>query len=152
MARYIDADNFRKTMIKRFGCIPCLTDYSEFSKNDIPIDDALNLVHTADVAPRAEFDRVARELERVEALYFAKDTQLENTKAEVAREIFEEIEKTLNRKIARSKPQFEKLHCDEKDLSIWGYKDMGYFQGVISTCEDLLDLLDALKKKYTEGE
>ena len=59
MPRYIDADNFRKTMIKRFGCIPCLTDYSEFSRNDIPIDDALNLVHTADVAPRAE---VAREI------------------------------------------------------------------------------------------
>lgn len=67
MARYIDADNFRKNMIKRFGCIPCLTDYSEASRNDIPIDDALNLATTADVAPRAE----------------------------LAREIFEEIEEHL---------------------------------------------------------
>ena len=57
MARYIDADNFRKNMIKRFGCIPCLTDYSEASRNDIPIDDALNLAPTADVAPRAELAR-----------------------------------------------------------------------------------------------
>lgn len=70
----------------------------------------------------------------------------------ISEEIFEEIEKTLNRKIARSKPQFEKLHCDEKDLSIWGYKDMGYFQGIISTCEDLQDLIAELKKKYTEGQ
>lgn len=62
----------------------------------------------------------------------------------------DEIEQTLKRKIARSKPQFEDLKDREKDLSIWGYKDMGYFQGIISTCEDLQDLIDELKKKYTE--
>ena len=49
MARYIDADNFRKTMIKRFGGVPCLTDYSTNPINDIHIDDALNLAPTADV-------------------------------------------------------------------------------------------------------
>ncbi len=75
----------------------------------------------------------------------------EELKEKVAREIFEEIEKNLNRKTARSKPRFEKLHRDEKDLSIWGYKDMGYFQGIIATCEDLQDLIAELKKKYTEG-
>ena len=69
-------------------------------------------------------------------------------RADMVREIFEEIDKTLNRKIARSRSRFEKLHRDEKDLSIWGYKDMGYFQGIISTCEDLQDLIDDLKKKY----
>ena len=69
-----------------------------------------------------------------------------------ASEIFEEIEKALNRKIARSKPQFEKLHRNEKDLSIWGYKDMGYFQGIISTCEDIQGIIAELKKKYTESE
>ena len=73
-------------------------------------------------------------------------------KATDVAEIFEEIEETLNRKIARSKPQFEKLHRDEKDLSIWGYKDMGYFQGIISTCEDMQDIIAELKKKYeSEG-
>ena len=54
-----------------------------------------NFMRKADVAPRAELDRVARELERVENLYFAKDTQLENAKAEVAREIFAEIERSI---------------------------------------------------------
>ena len=49
MPRYINADNFRKTMIKRFGCIPCLTDYSDTSRYDIPIDDALKLEPIADV-------------------------------------------------------------------------------------------------------
>ena len=59
MARYIDADDFQKTMIKRFGCVPCLTDYSEASRNDIPIDDALDLTTTAEVVPKSE---VAREI------------------------------------------------------------------------------------------
>lgn len=49
MSRYIDADKFRKTLIKRFGCVPSLTDYSTMLSNDIHIDDAINLVPTADV-------------------------------------------------------------------------------------------------------
>lgn len=63
MPRYIDADDFRKTMIKRFGCVPCLTDYSEASRNDIPIDDALDLVTTADVVPKREVKELIRENE-----------------------------------------------------------------------------------------
>lgn len=49
MNRYIDAELFRKTIIKRFGCVPSLTDYSSNSINDIHLDDALNLIPTADV-------------------------------------------------------------------------------------------------------
>ena len=63
MARYIDVDNFRKTMIKRFGCIPCLTDYSEASRYDIPLIDALNLAPTADVVPKSEVIRALNEVE-----------------------------------------------------------------------------------------
>lgn len=58
MPRYIDADNFRKTMIKRFGCVPCLTDYSDTARYDIPIDDALELETTADVVQRSEVARL----------------------------------------------------------------------------------------------
>ena len=69
--------------------------------------------------------------------------------SDLAEEIFAEIEKTLNRKIARSKPCFEKLkNRDEVFLSKWGYEDMGYFKGVISTCEDFQDIIAELKKKY----
>ena len=67
MARYIDADNFRKTMTKRFGGIPCLTDYSEASRNDIPIDDALSLAPTADVVPKSEVERLQEALSKAEA-------------------------------------------------------------------------------------
>jgi hypothetical protein len=90
----------------------------------------------ADVAPRAEFDRVARELERVEALYFAKDTQLENAKAEVAREIFEEIEEA-------------RKHWE----SIWKSDHYGSGGGAYGYLEtDVDSTIYDLKKKYTEGE
>jgi Zn-dependent M32 family carboxypeptidase len=69
----------------------------------------------------------------------------------VAKKIFNELEKTLSRKITRSKPQFERLHDKENSLSIWGYKDMGYFQGIISTCEDFQDVIDELKKEICGG-
>ena len=114
-------------------------------------------IPAADVVSRAELAIMSaqyagcsiakKELERdIEILKIVVKT----LKTEVAREIFEEIEKTLNRKMARSKPQFERLNDKENSLSIWGYKDMGYFQGVIGTCEDIQDLLAELKKKYTE--
>lgn len=86
MARYIDVDNFRKTMVKRFGCIPCLTDYSEASRYDIPLDDALNLAPTADVIPK-EF--LTQKEDEAYARGYAE------AKTEVTREIFEEIEKHL---------------------------------------------------------
>ena len=84
----------------------------------------LNAQPTADVAPRAE----------------------------VAREIFAEIERTLNRKIRRIEPEYERLdECFEK-LSECGHSQHGYCKGIISTCEDLQDLIDELKKKYLEGQ
>lgn len=117
MPRHIDADNFRKTMIKRFGCIPCLTDYSEASRYDIPIDDALNLVPTADVVPKsevadlqdalkceketnkhlgAEYIALMKENEKLTInmnAYGLAAKRIAEEKADVAREIFEEIEK-----------------------------------------------------------
>ena len=95
MARYIDADNFRKTMIKRFGCVPCLTDYSEASRYDIPIDDALNLAPAAEVAPKSEVEWLEKENARLLSLSEYNRSVIEqditDAKSEVAREIFEEI-------------------------------------------------------------
>ncbi len=72
-------------------------------------------------------------------------------RAEVEK-IFEEIEKTLNRKIRRIEPEYERLdECFEK-LSECGHSQHGYCKGVISTCEDLQDLIDELEKKYTEEQ
>lgn len=69
MSKYIERDSFYKTMIKRFGCIPALTDYSESAKNDINLYDALNLIPAADVAPRAGWISVEERLPLVSGRY-----------------------------------------------------------------------------------
>ncbi len=96
MARYIDADNFRKTMIKRFGCIPCLTDYSEASRNDIPIDDALDLAPTSDVVPKSEYDRLEKLFNDMTQEAKGYLNRIYGIRAEVAREIFAEIENLMS--------------------------------------------------------
>lgn len=47
---YIEREEFYKTMIKRFGCVPSITDHSSTLRNDIHLNEALDLVPTADVA------------------------------------------------------------------------------------------------------
>lgn len=94
--------------------------------------------------------------EQVDKAAEIADVLLENgyrKSSKVVEEIFEEIEKVLKRKTARSRPQFEKLkNRGEEFLSEYGYEQMGYFKGIMSTCADLQDLIDELKKKDTEGE
>lgn len=95
----------------------------------------------ADVAPRAEFDRVARELERVEALYFAKDTQLESAKAEVAREIFQEIYADLFRMLP-----LKVFHLISGDI-VGDRFDAGKERAL----HDVIHCVAEIEKKYTEG-
>ena len=57
------------------------------------------------------------------------------------------IREILERKIRRAQPQYESLKNKENRLSIWGYKDMGFFKGVVETCEDLLDVLEEMEKE-----
>ena len=58
------------------------------------VERAIRKAPTADVVPKSEFNRVAKELERVEALYFAKETQLKKAKSS-ADEIAEELSETI---------------------------------------------------------
>lgn len=39
----MNKETFYKAMVKRFGCVPTLTDYSSSAKHDIPLDEALDL-------------------------------------------------------------------------------------------------------------
>lgn len=57
------------------------------------------------------------------------------------------IREILERKIRRAQPQYESLKNKENRLSIWGYRDMGFFEGVIETCEDLLDVLEEMESE-----
>ena len=58
----------------------------------------------------------------------------------------ETLRKILERKLKHAKPQYEALRNRGHDhLSVWGFEDMGYFKGIITTCEDLLDALEEME-------
>ena len=60
----------------------------------------------------------------------------------------DKIRKALEVKIRRATPYYEKLNnTDWNMLSVWGFEQMGYFKGVITTCEDLLDVLEEMESK-----
>lgn len=60
----------------------------------------------------------------------------------------ETLRKILERKLKHAKPQYEALQNRGRDhLSVYGFEDMGYFKGIITTCEDLLDALDEMEKE-----
>lgn len=55
------------------------------------------------------------------------------------------IREILEHKIRRAQLQYESLK--NKELSIRGYRDKGFFEGVIETCEELLDVLDEMESE-----
>jgi hypothetical protein len=48
----------------------------------------------------------------------------------------------LRRMIKRNKAHLKQLQDKQENLSVWGYRDMGYFEGRLSVLEDLLDELE----------
>jgi hypothetical protein len=146
MARYIDADE----LIKKIFPIGMVDD-GNYTINAKAVKVAIDKTPTVDVE-KERLESASFRFALLDSIKRSKIAIAEHDR-EVAREIFEEIEKVLNRKIARSKPHFEKLkNRDEDFLSKSGCENMGYFKGIISTCEDFQDLIDELKTKYTEVE
>ena len=95
----------------------------------------------ADVAPKSEVELYMRLYHEVEDELASTYDKLDKAKAEVAREIFEEIEKLVALKMpAKITPIFK--------------RDLDYSHGVIDGQRDavfgILVLLTELKKKYTE--
>jgi hypothetical protein len=87
MARYIDADALYKKLYPLD-----LADKRKYTINAKAVADAIANIPTADVVPKSEFNKTIAEWAYLHADVLNK---LENAKAEVAREIFEEIEKLL---------------------------------------------------------
>ena len=48
----------------------------------------------------------------------------------------------LRRMIKRNKARLKQLQDKQENLSVWGYRDMGYFEGRLSVLEDLLDEIE----------
>ncbi len=65
----MDREKFYKAMVKRFGSVPVLTDYSSSAKNDIYLDDALNLISDDDVVlTREEYEALLLEQKRLKEM------------------------------------------------------------------------------------
>lgn len=48
----------------------------------------------------------------------------------------------LRRMIKHNKAHLKQLQDKQENLSVWGYRDMGYFEGRLSVLEDLLDEIE----------
>ena len=48
----------------------------------------------------------------------------------------------LEHMIERNQAMLKSLQNNQDNLSVWGYRDMGYYQGRISALEDWLDELE----------
>lgn len=46
------------------------------------------------------------------------------------------------RMIKRNKAHLKQLQDKQANLSVWGYRDMGYFEGRLSVLEDLLNEIE----------
>ena len=92
MSRYIDADKLLESLQEELDYYPLLYTREQNEWFDKGLKRALRIVKifpTADVVPKSEVERWRRNLEAVLE-------EIPETKREVAREIFEEIEKALN--------------------------------------------------------
>ena len=139
MARYIDADKM----------VPKDSAYTTFPHDLAGCDDNdlvrwINEQPTADVVPIAEVEQLKRNLEQCENGYrqtmHLLQCKLTNARAEVAREIFEEIAKATFSKI----PDKIMLISNERD-----YSD-GVIIGKREAFFEMANIIAELKKKYTE--
>lgn len=66
----MNKEKFYKAMVKRFGCIPTLTDYSSSAKNDISLDEALSLIPDDDdvVLTKEEYEALLLEQKRLKEM------------------------------------------------------------------------------------
>lgn len=107
MARYVDADKLLKSAVSKFKCVPLVGVLSyrngEECFDGLSFEEFINEQPTADVAPRSEVEALEKEIDRLKNIlaYYAlqygtvKSQQqvIDRAKSEVAREIFEEIER-----------------------------------------------------------
>lgn len=102
-----------------------------FGYDAIEILTEIKYAPTADVAPKSEVERLTVELDAMRGAANSYKMHYENAKAEVAREIFEEIEKIMDTLIY----DYKKVSRYQDGDTVWYVKDF---------------LLAELKKKYME--
>ena len=133
MARYIDAEQFRgkHEVAEINGKLYSVIPYAD-----------IVYAPTSDVAPRAEVERLTVELDAMRGAANSYKMHYENAKAEVAREIFEDIFKTMNSIYSRVQRDCVGRNGDD----IHTIMLVGKLNGI----KYLGDEIAELKKKYTE--
>ena len=124
MARYIDADALIKTIFPFDG-----VDKRFYSINARAVYEAIKKAPTADAVPKSEVDELKADVEVWKQNRFNIFQRIEcydMTRKKVAREIFEEIKKPI---------------LSQLGISTMEKKEAYHY---------CLDVLDELKKKYTE--
>ena len=155
MPRYIEEETFVNFVQEHF-CNGC-NNYNGVKCRSCSVDDAISFVEsapTAEVVARAEFDRVANELKRVENLYFAKVAQAEvgidamrgaansyKMHYEIAKKETERLEKEI-KALHAFKDYFADLYGN--GLAIANYHQNG-------NLEDFDNFYDSAEEEY-EGE
>jgi hypothetical protein len=154
MARYIDAVELQR----RICGAKCGCEHEECGcEGDCVFEHFIFHSPTADVVPRAEVEKlhevifkkedlmqkIAEERNKyADELEVVKDTN-EHLKAEVAREIFEEIESFIKERYNA----VDELYC-ESDEDITD----AFYGAKIETYNQVGGFIDELKKKYAEGK
>ena len=134
MARYIDAEALTDRMLERYNDL--CEEHGDYDHYTTGYGDAIDVIEnapTADVVPNSEVERLEHILDSYALQYGTVTEQqeiIDEAKAEVAREIFEEISKAS---------------------ADWGCYCISAFKwGYVTT--DVSKTLAELKKKYTESE
>ena len=156
MARYIDADalievlqtNFNREGAKayEYAMQEGMTDISiKYSHGQFCFLNAIECVRdtpTADVVPKSEVDKLSHKCDECAGCTQWK-CDCANIELEVAREIFEELYKSVASKVPI---KFRPIFKDDRDY------DAGVIDGKRNALFMVLAEIAELKKKYTESE
>lgn len=130
MARYIDAD-----ALIRLVEIDALCQCGYFSKRDVI--HCIKAINTEDVVPIVELDAMRGAANSYKMHY-------EKAKIEVAREIFEEIDREINDALQSN---YKVLPIIEESEALWNRVN-----GKIDALRGIDGFIDELKQKYTEDK
>ena len=137
MARYIDAEKLAEYITTNY-CKNCDIYDGEKCRSCL-MDDALNFIETfqtADVAPKSEVEKLERTVKYLEGVC---ESLPDKVKAEVSREIFDDIENAIDNELQNNYkvlPQFEFSN------ELWNK-----MSGRIEALKEICDFIAELKTK-----
>ena len=140
MARYVEIDDVEVSDYVTVWDCNC----SEFGRQTVMAVDDLQYLPTADVVPKSEVERLENTYSRAVRKADKKAiVAIQNAKQEVAREIFEEIEKKVKASITVHLEEINKEHIIDTPL-------YDRHSGIVFALRRVEDFIAELKKKYTE--